>query len=389
MGDLVEASALIRQRRGPAVALAAVLALAGCTVSPPPVTGWGLTPVRAAEVMGVAAVNGRFLAIGSAADGAAAVWWSDDGATWPASPDLLPDDGLSSPVGIAVGPPGIVVVGQWSDGVTLAMMAWHSADGRTWERVDTSAFDLGSDLTPGPVVWTGAAFVALGLLPGEGIAAFTSPDGRAWAPGAPIVEMDAPDPLDATVADGAVLVLAVSGAIPTILRLSLNGKSWLSRKELEIDGSPDAVAVYRDEIVVGGCRRDRESGLQLATAWLLDDPDATPRAVPVAAAADPDAPDTCIRDMAVLGDELLAVGSILSAAATWRTTDGLLWADLGTYQAGALVMVTSIASDGTTAVAVGFDTVTLLDPQSRLVRWVARLADTSPPPTPIPPGPTS
>lgn len=378
MGDLVEARALTRQPRGPAVALAAVLALVACTVTAPSMSGWALTAVRAAEVMGVAAFNGRFVAIGSAADGSAAVWWSDDGATWPAFPDLLPDDGLSSPVGIAVGPPGIVIIGQWSDGVTLATMAWHSADGRTWERVDTSAFDRASDLAPGPVVWTGAAFVALGHKAGAGMVVFTSSDGREWAPGAPMAEMEA-DPLDATVADGAVLVLAVSGAIPIVLRLSPNGKSWLSRNDLdELDGSPDALISYSDQIVLGGCRRDRESGVQLATAWLLDDPDAMPRVVPIAADASPDAPDTCIRDMVVLGDELVAVGSILSAAATWRTTDGLLWADQGTYRGGALVMVTSIASDGTTAVAVGFDTVTLLDPQPQLVRWVERLEDISP-----------
>ena len=82
--------------------------------------------------------------------------------------------------------------------------------------------------------------------------------------------------------------------------------------------------------------------------------------------------------MVVLGDELVAVGSILSAAATWRTTDGLVWADQGTYRTRALVMVTSIASDGTTAVAAGFDTVNLLDSQPQLVRWVARLEDKSP-----------
>ena len=261
----------MRQRGRAMVALAAALALVACTVTPPPMTGWALTAVRAVEVTGVAAVNGRFLAIGSAADGAAAIWWSDDGATWPTSPDLLPDDGLSSPVGIAVGPPGIVIVGQWSDGVSLGTMAWRSADGRTWERIDTSAFDLGSDLAPGPVVWTGAAFVAVATMPGEGIAAFASPDGRSWARGAPVTGRQALA-LDATVADDAVLVLTGGGTIPTILRLSLNGKTWLSRRDLAIDGSPDALAVYRNEIVLGGCRKERESGLRLATAWLMGGP---------------------------------------------------------------------------------------------------------------------
>lgn len=69
---------------------------------------------------------GRFLAVGDTAEGDAAVWSSDDGVAWPASPDMLPDDGLASPVAIAVGPPGVIVLGQWSNGVNLRMVAWRS-----------------------------------------------------------------------------------------------------------------------------------------------------------------------------------------------------------------------------------------------------------------------
>jgi hypothetical protein len=367
---------MIRRHGQTVIALMATVALFSCAISPPP-TGWALTAVRTAEVMDVAAFNGRFVAIGSAADGSAAVWWSDDGAAWSASPDLLPDDGLSSPVAVAVGPPGIVVVGQWSDGVTLAMMAWHSADGQTWERVDTSAFDRHSDLAPGPVVWTGATFVALGRVPGKGLAAFTSPDGAAWGRGAPVIPLEAPDVFDAIVFDETMLVLVASGAIPAILRLSLGGTTWLSRRDLDgLGGYPDALVGYRDQIVLGGCREDRGDGSSTATAWLMDDAEATPRAISVAADdQEQNVPGTCIRDLVVHGDHLLAVGSLPSSAAVWRSEDGISWIDLGTYRTSALVMVTSLASDGVTAVAAGFDTVNLLDPQPQLVRWVGRVAD--------------
>jgi hypothetical protein len=109
-------------------------------------------------------------------------WTSSDGSTWAAHPgpdiQLTPDCqdcGIDLPL-IAVGKPGILLVGRPTTGLQLAL----TTDGITWQVLPGSSFP--NEFFPNDVAGYGDGFLAVGQTtddPGRAVA-FSSTDGRTW-----------------------------------------------------------------------------------------------------------------------------------------------------------------------------------------------------------------
>jgi class 3 adenylate cyclase len=115
----------------------------------------------------------------------AAVWTSQDGATW----DRQASDALSRPggqgmLGVSVGGPGFVAVGYRGDGASTDAAVWTSEDGREWKAVEGEADLQGAgNQVMNRVASTSFGLIAVGF---EGLggdrdaAAWASEDGLAW-----------------------------------------------------------------------------------------------------------------------------------------------------------------------------------------------------------------
>jgi hypothetical protein len=143
------------------------------------------------------AVGGPGLvAVGSTELLAAAVWVSEDGATWrrvespsfEAPPEIQDRDGQHERfmTDVAAGPNGIVAIGGDrsdlnDDGVTETVV-WHSTDGLVWETVESDVIGLAQINAVSP---RGSGFVAVGVTYTDGLpgrpAVWLSPDGREWS----------------------------------------------------------------------------------------------------------------------------------------------------------------------------------------------------------------
>jgi hypothetical protein len=148
--------------------------------SPSPVTGWVLLPTQASmgatHLKDIATFRGALVVIGSTDPGVNGIWSSTDAMAWTsiAAPAVLVGFRLMS---IAVGDPGIVIVGE-SDTAAIAVF---SADGIAWSRHVLPNSHPGSSAVS--VAWARGRYVAVG---GGGevnaTVAWTSADGLAWTP---------------------------------------------------------------------------------------------------------------------------------------------------------------------------------------------------------------
>jgi hypothetical protein len=131
----------------------------------------------------VATANG-FVAGGSAGpellDRHARFWTSRDGSSWQAVVDDANGFANAEVRGLTSSSGGLVavgVVGSVQD--PTGAVAWTSADGSSWTRVDSAAFDKGEAVAvaSGPQ----GGVIAVGADIGRKVAiAWTSPDGRSW-----------------------------------------------------------------------------------------------------------------------------------------------------------------------------------------------------------------
>jgi hypothetical protein len=132
----------------------------------------------------VVATDRGFLAGGSAGpelfDRHARFWISEDGVEWQPVPDDPAAFANAEVRSVAGSPDGYVAVGVVGTAQEpTGAVAWTSADGTTWRRVDDSALDGGIAVSVIAAPFGG--FVAVGSdLDRRNAVAWTSPDGRAW-----------------------------------------------------------------------------------------------------------------------------------------------------------------------------------------------------------------
>jgi hypothetical protein len=173
----------------------------------------------------------------------ARLWFSADGETWesvdggPGGP--LDATGEESVRDVASFADGFVAVGSRRVDNDREGVVWWSADGRSWEQLDTPGLGGPGRQEVSSVVDTGAGLVAGGYADGGGEAAvavtWTSPDARTWAGSAggplPLYEDSRDDIEDMTVrsmtVDGSG-VLAAGGSKwrPHVWRSVDGGQSW-------------------------------------------------------------------------------------------------------------------------------------------------------------------
>jgi hypothetical protein len=132
------------------------------------------TTFDGAVLTGIASNPAGLVIVGSTASAAPGIWTSSDGRTWlqvptaqaPASGTLL---------GVAASEGGFIAVG--SDGSRAA--AWTSTDGRSWHEVAASPALADASMTR--IARTGSALIAMGMSnAGEGLA-WISADGSTWS----------------------------------------------------------------------------------------------------------------------------------------------------------------------------------------------------------------
>ena len=147
----------------------------------------------------------------------AAVLWSRDGRTWPATPTILPvapgvgSDFGSSADSLIVGSDSVLAVGQ-IDATPGATLWWRSPDGRRW--VVPAAF---SPLGPTTCTGEGCGLQPYGVLVGDGrrlialrggsdAAAWVSSDGATWHSLSMTGDLPAENATQATLFPGGVLL---------------------------------------------------------------------------------------------------------------------------------------------------------------------------------------
>ncbi|HEV2006056.1 MAG TPA: hypothetical protein VGQ85_05515 [Candidatus Limnocylindrales bacterium] len=201
--------------------------------SPSPVTGWFLLPTQAsmgaAHLKDIATFRGALVVIGSTDPGVNGIWSSTDAMAWMsiAAPAVLAGFRLMS---IAVGDPGIVIVGE-SDTAAIAVV---SADGIAWSRHVLPNSHRGSSAVS--VAWARGRYLAVG---GGGevnaTVAWTSVDGLVWAP-LPILTRGEPASLSSVAAGPSAFVIdGMEGGQPVIWT-SRDARTWTKDT---LPGSPN------------------------------------------------------------------------------------------------------------------------------------------------------
>lgn len=251
--------------------------------------GSGIDPTTA-QIGGVELIGGRWIAVGGVMENflTAAIWISDDGATWTrATLDTTEvSDEYTYAFDVAAVGDALVAIGSWGAVPTdqRSWVTWTSTDGgANWtEARDESMPALGAAASGGP-----------GLV------------GAQWN---------------------------YSGTTPfdTTMVTSTDGITWEQTATLEL-AVVYAIDVIGDRIVAVGSAQADPSGESEAAAWYSDD-----RGVTWTPADLPDGGELMsLQDLAVLGDGLAALGAGGDANASafsvdaWKTTDGATWEQFG------------------------------------------------------------
>jgi hypothetical protein len=247
----------------------------------------GIDPTTA-QIGGVELIGGRWIAVGGVMENflTAAIWISDDGATWTrATLDTTEvSDEYTYAFDVAAVGDALVAVGSWgavpSD--QRSWVSWTSTDGgATWtEAREENMPALGAVASGGP-----------GLV------------GAQWN---------------------------YSGTTPfdTTMVTSTDGATWELTATLEM-AAVYAIDVIGDRIVAVGNVQADPNGESEAAAWYSDDGGVTwtPADVPDGGAL------LTMQDLAVLGGGLAAIGAGGANASVsvdaWRTADGATWEQFG------------------------------------------------------------
>lgn len=269
-------------------------------------------PNHISLITGLAEQGDQLVAVGATAlddisSGDARAWTSTDGLTWqavPTTPGMI-DAEMES---VAAGPSGFVAVG--SDGFpggntqlpgARGAAVWLSPDGRTWERVPEQASFQGAVMFG--VLRTPSGYVAWGEIHDTGGSSppappiWTSSDGQQWerakgigdagGPGAPIASIVAIG--DRLVAVGARQLPESedSVVVPAAWQSEDGGRTWTLAGSPELGSAPRAgglrdVAVSGSELLAVGHLEGAPgaSGGYSAIAWRSTDQGATWVALP-------------------------------------------------------------------------------------------------------------
>jgi hypothetical protein len=207
----------------------------------------------------------------------AAVWTSEDGRRWTRVPHVdatFATAHTQSMVSVSTGGPGLVAVGNAmrEAGFGWAAAVWTSEDGASWNRLPHDEDVFGGDGMPGmhAVAEGGRGVVAVGSShwsyldpePGWFAAAWTSPDGVNWT--------RAPHDEDAFVSTGFPMMTDVIAAGPGLVAVGsvfeLTSEEFVTRMVGAVWTSEDGTVWSRlphDEVVFGGAD---EVGMQSVVA---------------------------------------------------------------------------------------------------------------------------
>ena len=222
------------------------------------------TPESPGQVTGIARLGDRWIAVGNGLpdirDGF--IWDSADGRTW----DVVQTIEDAALYDVAVGEGVVVAVGALlDDEMDATAAAWSSTDGTTWEPADVEAAD-GTSIAP--VTTTPDGFAATGDRPlGQPRPFWSATAASSWT----AEENDLDDqllPVDLVPwNDGLALVGASgkSGDQHPFVALSDDGRHWEQTNLSTDEGYASAVAVANDRLVVAGIDADR------LTLWTLGD----------------------------------------------------------------------------------------------------------------------
>jgi hypothetical protein len=198
-----------------------------------------------------------------------AVWLSPDGAEWSRVWEGERMWGGDAFLGaVAVSPDGVLVaVGSGQNELDEPVAAvWTSTDAHVWERVepDSPAFGDGTDpsiFMPVDVAWGSSGFIAVGGQDGTQVAIWHSPDGRSWTR---IDSSDQPFGTGGTLGSVAALQSGFVAAgpgfddfngppipPPVTLWTSVDGSTWNRAGEIG-SGSALAIVVTDLRIAVAG-----------------------------------------------------------------------------------------------------------------------------------------
>ncbi|MFF4239391.1 hypothetical protein ACFYYL_26260 [Actinomadura geliboluensis] len=327
-----------------------------------------------------------WVAIGSRAGGAGAVWTSENGREWRRQPDAVgdvfgPNDRVTRIVGTRS---GFMAIGEYSrkgDFSDAQRAMWLSSDGRRWEarigdqtglRVEKAgvsfveaaasgdvillqALVTPSSRKPGPYrkVWRsqdggrtwGGSEVPVpkgsrGLMIGGGAAgfaamreitvsgrpagqAFLSKDGRTWTKAGVLAAGGYRNTTGIAVdGDGFTAVVARDG--DTLLARSADGRTWRNAGTAESKPGREILdaAAAGGQAVLVGREPGGGDTNAVLGVW-----DANGTEVPIDLAKVPGAvrPDHSVRSVSATGDLAVAVGSASGDAAVWTSQDGGTW----------------------------------------------------------------
>jgi hypothetical protein len=222
------------------------------------------TPDAPGQVTGIARLADQWIAVGNGLpdirDGF--IWGSADGRTWnvvqtiedAALYDVVVDDGVVVAVGALL-----------DDEMHPTAAAWSSTDGATWEAADVQAAD-GTSIAP--VTTTQDGFAATGDRPlGQPRPFWSATAADSWS----AQDNDLGDqllPVDLVPWDGGLALVGASGKSGDqhpFVGLSEDGREWEQTNLSTDEGYASAVVVANDRLVVAGIDADR------LTLWTLRD----------------------------------------------------------------------------------------------------------------------
>jgi hypothetical protein len=203
-------------------------------------------------------------------------WHSPDGMAWAPVPDEFARFAGFDVASIVTRGTGFVAIGTRGNGAPGPSVAWTSADGRSWDRVDDPALADGHAvaLATAPAPADGLVAVGSDLDEREAVS-WTSPDGRVWtkAPteasrlhsGEKIRMTDVVTTPAGLVGIGNYVGMQYGTGASW---LSGDGRRWTMGPDLPTlgQGEPEAVITWRDRLVIVGSRGAPDN--YIPTVWV-------------------------------------------------------------------------------------------------------------------------
>jgi len=329
-------------------------------------TAEDLTGIGAVEsIRGVTRAGDTYVLLASLSYGddqsaEAAVWWSDDGASWHLAQEFPVDTRMHA---LTVGGPGFVVAGATQDGAAV----WTSADGRDWEPVRDPSLARGTIFQ---LISTASGLVAFGSRWGEGDdgAIWTSSDGLAWLAATNETGLTVARGLQAVASYGgrAIAFVSEGDEHPPGIWETTGRAEWTRTGTLKDVGFISKIA--------GGARGWVALGSD--QAWTSTDGRTWNEGVP-----GPDVHEDVIVDDA----GFIAVGFVGSlpgetcgdqrpfAGYTWTSSDGAIWERMSVTEEFQTAMVTKLLVVDRTLIGFGQTIKGAVDLDLPVARWTDTL----------------